>query len=97
MTIKFDHDVVKNESNYEKHGIDFETAQRVFEDPFHASVQDRIVCDEERWQTVGMVNGVVLLLVAHTWKELDNGTIHIRIISARKATAHERKRYENEH
>ena len=95
MTVKFDYDEAKNESNYEKHGIDFATAERVFEDPFHESIQDRVVGDEERWQTVGMVNGVVLLLVSHTWQERDEETIHVRIISARKATAHERKRYEN--
>jgi uncharacterized protein len=95
VTLEFDYDEGKNESNYEKHGIDFETAVRVFEDPFHESVQDRISGDEERWQTVGMVNGVMLLLVAHAWKERHDETIHVRIISARKATSHERKRYEN--
>lgn len=96
MTLEFDYDEAKNDSNYEKHGVDFETARLVFNDPFHESVQDRVVGDEERWQTVGMVNDVVLLLVAHTWKELDGEAIRVRIISARKATAHERKRYENE-
>ena len=47
---------------------------------------------EERWQTVGMVAGVLLLLVAHTWNI--EGEEEIRIISARKATAHERNGYE---
>jgi uncharacterized DUF497 family protein len=95
VTLEFDYDEGKNETNYEKHGIDFETARRVFDDPFQQSTQDRIVDGEERWQTVGMVDGVVLLLVAHTWNEHDE-TVHVRIISARKATPHERKRYENE-
>ena len=48
---------------------------------------------EERWQTLGLVGEVVVLLVAHTYHE--QGEIEmIRIISARKATRQERKCYE---
>jgi len=82
----------KNRKNLAKHKIDFETAQHVFEDHLHRSVQDRYKDGEERWQTVGMVAGVLLLLVAHTWDI--EGEEEIHIISARKATAHERKHYE---
>jgi uncharacterized protein len=50
--------------------------------------------DEKRWQTVGMVADVVLFVV-HTALEADDGEQPIgRIISARKATARERKAYE---
>jgi uncharacterized protein len=56
----------KNLLNQAKHKVSFETAQRVFNDPFHLSVQDRCENGEERWQTIGMVNGVIILLVAHT-------------------------------
>lgn len=94
--IRFEYDETKNESNYEKHGIDFETATLVFDDPFHASIRDRTIDEEARWQTVGSVNDATLLLVAHTWTEQDYETTHVRIISARKATSRERKRYENE-
>jgi uncharacterized DUF497 family protein len=62
----------------------------VFDDPFHISVQDREVDGEARWQTIGMVNGVHLLLVAPTVDEEAN---RIRILSARKATRRERSIY----
>lgn len=73
----------KNRINKAKHRISFETAQYVFADPLHVSIQDRHVQGEERWQTVGMVAGVLLLLVAHTWK-FENEE-EIRIVSARKS------------
>jgi uncharacterized protein len=50
---------------------------------------------EERWQTIGVISGVVVLVV-HTAPKLDTitGEEIGRIISARKATAHERRAYE---
>jgi uncharacterized DUF497 family protein len=48
---------------------------------------------EERWHTLGMVDGILLLLVTHTVRD-DEGEEIIRIISARKATAYERRHYE---
>ena len=62
-------------------------------------MQDRIEGGEQRWQTVGAVQGFVLLVVAHTVTEedADGGSVEIiRIISARRATPRERRRYENE-
>lgn len=82
-------DEAKNRSNFAKHGISFDTAALVFDDPHALSDQDRLVGSEERWQTIGMVGGQVLL-VAHTWDE--SGMI--RLISARKASSAERKHYE---
>ncbi len=68
---------------------------RIFADPFALSHQDRIENGECRWQTVGLVNGYLVLLVAHTLEENnDNKTEIIRIISARRADSKERKRYE---
>ncbi len=56
------------------------------------SVQDRIENDEQRWQTLGMAGGCLLLLVAHT---VYIGEVEVvRIISARRADRYERKRYE---
>ena len=51
--------------------------------------------DDDRWQTVGQV-GTVALFVVHTWPEPDaaTGEAYGRIVSARKATTHERKAYE---
>jgi uncharacterized protein len=86
--VEFTWDRRKNRTNERKHGISFETATLVFDDPFHLSVQEREVEGEARWQTIGMANTVVLL-VAHT---VDGGG-NIRIISARKATRRERGIY----
>jgi hypothetical protein len=90
--MRFVWDEAKDRRNRSKHKVSFETARLVFEDPFAMSVQDRIVRGEERWQTLGLVGGSVVLLVAHTY--LDEGDEEIiRVISARKATARERKIY----
>ena len=78
--------------NRAKHGVSFETASAVFDDPLHLSKPDPHP-DGDRWNTIGKV-GPVLLFVVHTWPEGDDEVG--RIISARKATAHERKAYEEE-
>lgn len=86
-------DGAKNRTNQSKHGISFETAQHVFDDPLHLSLQDRIENGELRWQTLGSVGGILVLLVAHTVTDLE-GEETIRIISARKADRTERRIYE---
>jgi uncharacterized DUF497 family protein len=83
----------KNRSNLLKHGVRFEVASLVFEDPLHISILDRVENGEERWRTVGMVGAVVVLLVAHAFVEQEGEEI-VRIISARKATRKERHTYE---
>lgn len=94
MTQTFRWDENKNQSNRRKHGIGFETAVRVFFDPFAMQVQDRHEDGEERWQTTGMIGAHHVIVVAHTiWDELD-GTEIIRIISARPAERHEIRNYE---
>ncbi|MDX7992274.1 BrnT family toxin [Xenorhabdus littoralis] len=92
--IEFEWDTAKAASNFHKHGVRFEAASRVFDDPFHLTVQDRFENGEYRWQTIGTVESCVLVLVAHTTR-FEDGTEIIRIISARKAERHERKRYEH--
>jgi len=84
----------KAASNRSKHGLSFETAALVFDDPLHASMLDPHP-DGNRWRTIGLV-GSVLLVVIHTWPEADSEADEVvgRIISARKATARERKVYE---
>lgn len=79
-----------------KHRVSFETATRAFADPFLLTQQDRMENGEHRWQTIGMVEGHLVLLVAHTVGEDDDGTEVLRIISARKAEPKERKRYEQD-
>lgn len=93
--MRFEWNIAKDKANQLKHGVSFELARLVFEDPFHLSVQDRFEAGKERWQTLGLVHGTVVLLVAHTYLE-DDGEEVIRIISARKATARERQYYEQE-
>ncbi len=103
MYVYFEWNQDKNHSNQRKHRVSFEIAQRVFLDPNHLAVLERIEDGEERWQTIGMVGSclllllLLLLLVAHTTIETDveGDTVEIvRIISARKADAKERGRYE---
>ena len=94
MTIRFEWDVTKAVHNLRKHRVSFETATRVFADPFALIVQDRIEDGERRWQSLGLVEGSLLLLVAHTVRHDEDSTEVIRLISARRADPKERKRYE---
>ena len=91
----FEWDNRKAEANYRKHGIQFEEAALVFDDPFAVSEQDRIENREQRWQTIGTAGGCLLLLVAHTVYLEDDEIEVIRIISARRANKMERRRYEH--
>ncbi len=93
---RFEWDQAKNLSNERKHGIRFEQAALVFLDPLVVSLKDRIESDEQRWQTLGRVEGLLLLLVAHTVHQENPAEEVIRIISARRATPKERRRYEEE-
>jgi uncharacterized DUF497 family protein len=82
--------VEKASSNLRKHGIRFEIAAQVFFDRL-VQVQDASVDDETREAAIGATEDATLLLVIHIHREDDT----IRIISARPATAHERRAYEN--
>lgn len=92
MRQKFEWDAVEAASNFAKRRVRFETAIRVFADPFLYTQQDRIENGEWRWQSIGMLDGQCVILVAHTVHEQDGSEV-IRIISARKAELKERKRY----
>ena len=95
MSIGFEWDASKASANERKHGVSFELAARVFADPLAVSHPDRIEGGESRWQTIGLADGALLLLVAHTVRD-DNDTDVIRIISARQATRKEKRDYEQE-
>ncbi len=94
MQTRFEWDSSKAQSNLSKHRLSFETAARAFADPFALVEQDRIENGECRWQTLGLVEGCLLVLVAHTVRDDEDGAETIRIISARRAEPKERKRYE---
>ncbi len=84
----FEWDRNKNEKNRQKHGIDFEFAAKAFFDPNLISyVDDRLDYGESREVALAMYFGVILSIV-YTWRGET-----IRIISARKATKNEQKRY----
>jgi uncharacterized DUF497 family protein len=88
-------DVEKARKNRTKHGVSFDLAQNVWDDPLHILVPDRFEDGEQRWHAIGMVGPVAILLVVHTYPDSEDEG-RVRIIGARKATAHERKRYEQE-
>lgn len=90
--MRFEWDESKSQENLKKHMVSFERACLAFEDLYCLSVPDEYEF-EERWQTMGLVNGAVILLVVHTIREEDNEEI-VRIISARKATSREAGIYE---
>ncbi|NCN71830.1 MAG: BrnT family toxin [Betaproteobacteria bacterium] len=96
MSIRFEWDEAKALRNLRKHGVAFDDAVGVFADPFAVMRQDRIEGGELRWQTIGRVDGHLVLLVAHTVYETQDDMEVIRIISARRADRKERQRYENQ-
>jgi uncharacterized DUF497 family protein len=81
-------------SNRRKHGISFEAAARVFDDPSVVSYPDRVVEEEERWHSIGSGSGIAIILVVHTSEE-QAGEEETRIISARKASPRERALYDS--
>jgi uncharacterized DUF497 family protein len=88
--VDFSWDERKAASNLRKHGVSFDEAATVFADPLALAIGDAV--EPERTLLLGASNRQRLLLVVHV--ELDESTI--RIISARRATSHERRRYEEE-
>ncbi len=92
----FEWDQTKASSNRRKHGVSFEQASTVFDDPLMLSIPDGEHSQtEQRWITVGQANNGKLLVVIHTHQEIYNQAANIRIISARPATRHEQRQYES--
>ena len=88
---EFEWDDAKAAANLARHGVSFFTARRVFDDPFAFEIlDDRMSYPEDRFATTALVDGR-LLSVSWTLRE---GTI--LIISARFATAQERRLYHDE-
>ena len=84
----FEWDRNKAAENYAKHGVSFEAAKKVFNDPFALEfVDDREDYGEERFNIIGIVDGR-LLYVTYTMR-----SDRVRIISARGAEPHERRSY----
>ena len=85
--MRFEWNDVKRRTNIRDHGIDFADLEPLFEGETALILDDRFDYGEYRFITLGLLNGIVLVVV-HT--ETDE-VIHI--ISARKATKYEEKRY----
>ena len=89
--IRFDWDKEKNIANQRKHGISFEEAQSVFVDENALMIYDPDHSgNEDRFILLGLSASIRLMVVCHCYREDDD---IIRIISARKATHMEQKRY----
>jgi len=88
MSVRFTWDPRKAASNVRKHGVTFEEAASVFADPLALSVEDAL--DHTRTLLVGVSTRMRILVAVYA--EVDEDTI--RIISARRATSHERRHYE---
>jgi hypothetical protein len=89
--MQFEWDKEKGKKNHKKHKVSFDEAVTVFYDPLSATFGDPDHSDnEQRLITIGYSSHSRLLVVSHA----ERGNT-IRIISARPATAHERKRHES--
>ncbi len=94
MQYNFEWDPAKARENLRKHRVSFERAAQVFLDPLMISIYDEEHSEEEeRWVTLGMDRNHVLLVVVHTFEEIDSESAMVRLISARKATKYEENQY----
>lgn len=94
MQYNFEWDPAKARRNSRDHKVSFERASQVFLDPYMLSIEDEEHSEEEdRWITLGMDKNGILLVVHHTFREVDADNFNIRIISARKPTKGETKQY----
>jgi uncharacterized DUF497 family protein len=85
----------RNRAPLRAHGIPFEAATGVFRDPLALTIYDSEHSEaEERWATVGRAEDGGLLVVSHTFEEGGATRATVRIISAREASRHERKDYD---
>lgn len=90
MRSNFEWDEEKAKANLKRHKVSFDEATTVFSDPFSITIPDPDhSMDEERYIDIGTSDEGRVLVVSYT----ERGT-NIRIISCRKATRTERRRYE---
>ncbi len=90
MTLQFEWDNVKDKANQQKHGVSFEEAKTVFNDPYSITIDDPThSINENRFIEIGLSTNYRILVVVYTERQNK-----IRIISSRKATLTERRLYE---
>jgi uncharacterized DUF497 family protein len=91
---QFEWDEAKAAGNLYKHGVSFEIASTIFNDPQLLTVADlEHSAIEERWFSIGLASNGAILSIVYMWSELDSTTTKIRLISARKATPGETSHY----
>jgi hypothetical protein len=94
VNYNFEWDPAKARMNLGKHGVGFGQAATIFKDPRALSVYDEGHSEgEDRWITIGLPATGGLLVVHHTFDNVDESTVRIRIISARQATKREISQY----
>jgi uncharacterized DUF497 family protein len=89
---RFEWDPLKDVRNRRKHGVAFETAATVLDDPQALMGYDRSVDGEDRWRMIGRVADGRVMVVAFVVRHRGDEEI-VRIVSARLALRHERHRY----
>lgn len=88
-SVDFEWDAQKARSNLRRHGVDLAAAVAAFEDEQALTMRDELTAiDEQRWLSLGRDVRGRIVVVAYTWRE-----DRIRLFSARRATASERRRY----
>ena len=93
--LHFEWDRAKALSNERKHGVAFTLALSIFRDPrIQTMFDDEHSGLEERWIALGLASNGGVLVVVHTWMEVDAANVNVRIVSARKANAAEKAVYE---
>jgi len=94
INYNFEWDPLKARENRNKHGVEFEEAATIFKDSKALSIFDPDHTEtEDRWITMGISEKGRLLIVNHTFREESREEVTIRIISSRKATKKETKKY----
>ncbi len=98
MQYNFEWDPEKAKNNKRKHKVSFELAATIFNDPRAFSLFDEEHSDsvEKRWISLGLSGNGNILLVVHTYNDINEEGARIRIISARKATKREKSQYQGE-
>ncbi len=87
MVVEWDPE--KARLNFRKHGVSFADSVTALEDDHALTERDVSADEEERWVTIGIDGLGRMLVVVYTWRNEN-----LRLISARLATKHERRNYE---
>jgi uncharacterized DUF497 family protein len=88
--MRFEYDPAKSDANHEKHGIDFDEAQALWEDDGLLLLRSRNHVDEERWLAIGRIDR------KHWTAIITMRGTAIRLISVRRARKEERDVYQGD-